>query len=69
MTAEELQTKRDALISKIAAATRSLQTGDTSITYQSIEAMQLALATLDSEIASASGSAITRTTYGGFSRG
>lgn len=60
MTQAELQTKRDALISKIAAATRRLQSGDQSIEYQDIEQMQRSLGVLDAEIARVSGTATAR---------
>lgn len=60
MTVEQLQTKRDALISSIAGAFESLRSGDKSVTYQSIDQMQKALAVLDAEIASASGTSPVR---------
>ena len=51
MTLPELQTQRDALLLKIAAATRRLQAGDKSIEYGAMEEMERGLRILDSEIA------------------
>jgi hypothetical protein len=62
LTAEQLQTKRDALISQIAQATESLRKGDKAITYQSIEQMRLALSVLDGEISRVTGAAVGRIT-------
>ena len=56
MTLEQLNTKRDELIAKIAAAERRLQAGDTSIEYFDISSMQRSLTVIDSEIAKKSGS-------------
>lgn len=55
MTEAEIDSKRDALISKIAAATKRLQAGDTSIEYQDVAQMQRALGVLDAEKARVSG--------------
>lgn len=60
MTEEQLQTKRDALISSIAGAFESLRSGDKSVTYQSVDQMQKALAVIDAEIAAVSGTAPVR---------
>ena len=69
MTLADLQTKRDALVSAIAAGTTELTSGDKTIRYQSIEQMQIALAVLDKEIANATGSTRIRTTLAQFSKG
>lgn len=57
MTLEELETKRDALLSSIASATKRLQNGDQTIEYQDVQQMERALRTLDAEIAKKSGTA------------
>lgn len=60
MTEEQLQTKRDALVSSIAGAFESLRSGDKSVTYQSIDQMRRALSIIDAEIAAVSGTAPVR---------
>lgn len=60
MDTTTLQTKRDELLSKIAAATTQMNQGDQSITYQSIEQMERALRIIDREIAKAAGT-VSRT--------
>ena len=69
MTLADLQTKRDELVSAIAGGKTELTSGDKTIRYQSVEQMQLALATLDKEIAIASGTSRIRTTLVQFSKG
>ena len=54
LTVEQLQAKRDALVSRIADGTKSQSIGDKSITYSDITELQKSLAILDSEIAAAS---------------
>lgn len=61
MTVEELQTKRDALISEIAKANESLSSPSGSVTKRSVSELQKALAILDAEIARTSASAGTST--------
>lgn len=60
MTLAELQTKRDALVGRIADAVKSITTGDKSVTYADIAGMEKALSILDGEIASSSGTRTNR---------
>lgn len=60
MTTEELQTKRDALVGRIADAVKSITTGDKSVTYSDIAGMEKALSILDGEIAASSGTRTNR---------
>lgn len=62
MTEQELQTKRDALVSRIADAMKKVQQGDKSVEYQTITDMERALAIIDSQIATATGQSTVRTT-------
>lgn len=64
MTLSEIQTKKDALISKIADAYKQLQKGDKTLTYQDIDQMERALAVLQREEAALSGN--TRSYRGRF---
>jgi hypothetical protein len=60
MTTAELQTKRDALVGRIADAVKSITTGDKSVTYADIAGMEKALAILDGELASSTGTRTNR---------
>lgn len=60
MTTEELQTKRDTLVGRIADSVKSITTGDKSVTYADIEGMEKALSILDGEIAASSGTRTNR---------
>lgn len=61
MTLEELQTRRDTLLTSIANAHKQLTKGDKSVTFQDISAMEKALAIIDSEIDKASGTTVAKT--------
>lgn len=69
MTLADLQTKRDALISDIAAAKSEITKGDATIRWQLIDQMQTALSILDKEIAVASGTTNVRSVFVQHSRG
>jgi hypothetical protein len=69
MTLEELQTKRDSLIGRIADAVKAQTMGDKSITFQDIDQMQKSLAILDNEIASASSTRSSRVLLVQYSNG
>ena len=60
MTTAELQTKRDALVNRIADAVKSTSIGDRSVTFADIEGMERALAILDGEISASSGTRTSR---------
>lgn len=60
LTQSQLETKRDALISQMATATERLQSGDKSVSFQSIQQMERALAVLDGELARVTGTAPSR---------
>jgi len=63
MTLQELQTKRDSLVSEIAKATASVSSGNASITKRSITELQTALAIIDGEIETAQGGAASTIGY------
>jgi hypothetical protein len=62
MELSELNTRRDALVRKIADGVQRLENGDRSITYQTVEDNRKALQLLDVEIAKTSQSALPRRT-------
>jgi hypothetical protein len=69
MTVPELQTLRDALVTAMSKGLLEVTSGDKTIRYQSVNQMQLALGSLDKEIAVAGGTANVRTILVQHSRG
>lgn len=69
MTTSELQALRAKLVAALASGTLELRNGDKLIRYQSTSELIQALGALDKEIAVASGTAVTRSTFVSHSRG
>jgi hypothetical protein len=69
MTTSDLQILRDALVTAMSKGLLEVTSGDKTIRYQSVNQMQLALGSLDKEIAVAGGTANVRTILVQHSRG
>lgn len=60
LTTQQLEAKRDALISAIAAGVTEISVGDKTVRYQSISEMRSALAVVESEMSLVSTSTTKR---------
>lgn len=60
LSVEQLQAKRDALISDIALARSEMRDGDRATRWQAVDQMEKALARIDSEISAVGGTAAAR---------
>lgn len=68
LTLEQLQTKRDALISRLASLEKRITAGDRTVEYD-LTAAKAALELLDKEIAAISPSTAKRYSFNAFSKG